>query len=92
MDLKSYSRWYDYSRARDAMFLPRTRPGRRGTSPVPTTRNTRASISSGTSSRTSPMRTLSCKKVKLPDRQKPGGYVEPNYPFKFVPELEWREN
>ena len=25
-------------------------------------------------------------KVKLPKRQKPHGYREPNYPFKFVPE------
>ena len=26
MDLKSYSRWYDYSRARDAMFEATSRP------------------------------------------------------------------
>ena len=26
------------------------------------------------------------KKVKLPDRQKPEGYKEPNYPFKWVEE------
>ena len=26
MDLKSYSRWYDYSRARDAMFQATSRP------------------------------------------------------------------
>ncbi|HQR60668.1 MAG TPA: polyphosphate kinase 2, partial [Methylophilaceae bacterium] len=26
------------------------------------------------------------EKVKLPKRQKPGDYVEPNYPYKFVPE------
>ena len=27
------------------------------------------------------------KPVKLPSRQKPKGYVEPNYPFKVIPEL-----
>ena len=26
------------------------------------------------------------EKVKLPKRQKPGGYREPKYPFKFVKE------
>ena len=31
-------------------------------------------------------------KPKLPKRQKPGGYAEPNYPFKFVPELDWSPN
>ena len=29
------------------------------------------------------------KKVKLPARQKAQGYVEPQYPYKFVPELDW---
>ncbi len=28
-------------------------------------------------------------KVKLPDRQKPHGYKEPDYPYKFVRELTW---
>jgi polyphosphate kinase 2 (PPK2 family) len=43
MDLKSYSPWYDYSRARDEMFpcLP-TPPGRRGTSSTPTISGERA--------------------------------------------------
>ena len=29
------------------------------------------------------------EKVRLPDRQKPHGYKEPNYPCKLVPELNW---
>ena len=29
------------------------------------------------------------EKVALPKRQKPEGYEEPNYPYKFVPELGW---
>ena len=40
MDLKSYSRWYDYSRARDAMIRrDATHPGRLGMSFDPTTRS-----------------------------------------------------
>ena len=39
MDLKSYSRWYDYSRARDEMFAATDTGGRRGTWRVPTTRS-----------------------------------------------------
>ena len=27
------------------------------------------------------------EKIKLPERPKPRGYQEPDYPFKFVPEL-----
>ena len=38
MDLKSYSRWYDYARARDDMFAATSPRGRRGTSCAPTTR------------------------------------------------------
>ena len=38
MDLKSYGRWYDYSRARDEMFAATDTPGRPGTSSVRTTR------------------------------------------------------
>ena len=29
------------------------------------------------------------EKVRLPDRQKPHGYKEPDYPYKLVPELHW---
>ena len=43
MDLKSYSRWYDYSRARDAMFARPIRASHRGTSCAPTTRSARGS-------------------------------------------------
>ena len=59
MDLKSYSRWYDYSRARDAMFLASDTLGPRGTSHGPTTRRGAASTSSATCSaryRTNPSR------------------------------------
>ena len=42
MDLKSYSRWYDYSRARDEMFAATDTAWRRGTWRSRTTRGARA--------------------------------------------------
>jgi polyphosphate kinase len=86
MDLKSYSRWYDYSRARDEMFaatdtewapwyVARTDDKRRG----------RLNIISHLLSRI-PSKSAPREKVKLPKRQKRGGYREPDYPFKFIKE------
>ena len=54
MDLKSYSRWYDYARARDDMFATTDTAGRRGTSPTPTTSGADGSTSSPISSARSP--------------------------------------
>lgn len=34
-----------------------------------------------------PYEDLPREKVKLPKRQKAGDYVEPDYPFKVIPEL-----
>jgi hypothetical protein len=31
-----------------------------------------------------PYKELPREKLKLPKRQKPGGYVEPDYPFKVI--------
>ena len=56
MDLKSYSRWYDYSRARDEMFQATDTAWAPGSSPAPTTRGGRASTSSRTCSTTFPTR------------------------------------
>ena len=86
MDLKSYSRWYDYSRARDDMFeatdtdfapwfVARTDDKRRG----------RLNIITDLLSRI-PYKKAPREKVKLPERQKPGGYKEPNYKYKYVKE------
>jgi hypothetical protein len=36
-----------------------------------------------------PYEDLPRDKPTLPKRQKAHGYVEPDYPYKFVPELEW---
>jgi hypothetical protein len=36
-----------------------------------------------------PYKDLPHDKVKLPKRQQPSGYREPDYPYKCVPELRW---
>ncbi len=89
MDLKSYSRWYDYSRARDDMFkatdtawapwhVVRSNDKRRA----------RLNVISHLLKQV-PYEKLPRDKPTLPKRQKAQGYVEPDYPYKFVPELEW---
>jgi polyphosphate kinase 2 len=86
MDLKSYSRWYDYSRARDEMFaatdtdfapwyVARSDDKKRA----------RLNIITHLLSQI-PYKTAPREKVKLPKRQKAGGYRESDYPFKFVKE------
>ena len=86
MDLESYSRWYDYSRARDEMFattdtafapwyVARTDDTRRG----------RLNIVAHLLSKI-PYKALPRSKVKLPKRQKRGGYRESDHPFKYIDE------
>ncbi len=89
MDLKSYSRWYDYSRARDAMFQATD------TAWAPwysvqsdDKRRTRLNIISHMLKHI-PYKDLPREKVDLPGRQKPHGYAEPDYPYKMVPQLTW---
>ena len=89
MDLKSYSRWYDYSRARDEMFKATDTPW----APWYVVRSDdkrRARLNVITHLlKHIPYEELTREKVKLPERQKPHGYQEPDYPYKFVPELTW---
>jgi polyphosphate kinase 2 (PPK2 family) len=84
MDLKSYSCWYDYSRARDDMFaatdtdfapwyVARSDDKKRA----------RLNIITHLLDQI-PYKTLPREKIKLPKRQKAGGYREPDYPFKFI--------
>ncbi|MBK6008170.1 polyphosphate kinase 2 [Ramlibacter ginsenosidimutans] len=86
MDLKSYSRWFDYSRARDDMFkatdtefapwfVAHTDDKRRG----------RLNIISDLLSRI-PYKQVKRDKVELPKRQKAGGYREPDYPYRHIAE------
>ena len=85
MDLKSYSRWYDYARAATRCSRPPTRRGRRGTSPGPTTSGGAGSTSSPTCSARFPTSRLKPTKVKLPDRQKAGDYTEPDLGPRQIP-------
>jgi polyphosphate kinase 2 len=86
MDLKSYSRWYDYSRARDAMFaatdtawapwfIAHTDDKKRG----------RLNIISHLLSQV-PYEKIERPEVKLPRRQPARGYVEPDLPLRHIPE------
>jgi polyphosphate kinase len=89
MDLKSYSRWYDYSRARDEMFKATDTPWApwfvvRSDDKKRARLNTISHLL-----RQIPYEAMPKEKVKLPKRQGGHGYREPEYPFKFVPELAW---
>jgi len=86
MDLKSYSRWYDYSRARDDMFQATD------TSWAPwyvahsdDKKRARLNIITHMLSLI-PYKDVARDKVKLPKRQKPGDYRDPNYPYKMIPQ------
>ena len=86
MDLLSYSRWYDYSRARDEMFKATDSSW----APWYAVRSddkkrARLNIISHLLGQI-PYKKAPREKVVLPKRQKPGKYKETNYPFKFVPE------
>src|SRR4030095_9344257 len=89
MDLKSYNRWFDYSRARDAMFaetdtawapwyVARSEDKKR----------VRLNIITHLLGKI-PYKDLPRAKIKLPDRQKKQGYSEPDYPYKYVAEKYW---
>ena len=85
MDLKSYSRWYDYSRARDAMFaatdtawapwyVANTDDKKRG----------RLNIISHVLSQV-PYKPFGHRDIVLPKRQRPGGYTDPDLPLRHIP-------
>jgi len=84
MDLKSYSRWFDYSRARDDMFAASDSPH----APwyvVPSDDKRRARLNViHHILKTVPYKDMPREKIKFPKRQKRGGYREPNYPYKYV--------
>ncbi len=89
MDLKSYSRWYDYSRARDEMFAA-TDTAWAPWFVVRSDDKKRARLNViAHLLRHIPYEAIPREKVKLPKRQEPEGYREPDYPYKFVPELTW---
>jgi polyphosphate kinase 2 len=86
MDVKSYNRWYDYSRARDDMFRATD------TAWAPwyvvrsnNKRRARLNLISHLLAHI-PYQSAPRDKVKLPKRQKAGDYREPKYDFKYVEE------
>ena len=85
MDLEAHSRWYDFSRARDAMFAATDVPD----SPwnvVDSNEKRRARLNCISHFLSQiPYETAPQPKIILPDRQPAEGYVEPDYPFRFVP-------
>jgi polyphosphate kinase 2 len=87
MDLESHRRWYDYSRARDAMLLATDTPF----APwyivnADDKRRARINCISHLLSLI-PYETVKQAPVKLPKRQKPHGYAEPkNRRYNIVPE------
>jgi polyphosphate kinase 2 len=85
MDLQSYSRWYDYSRARDAMLaatdtswapwhIVHTDDKKRG----------RLNIISHLLTQV-PYEPLTIRDVTLPKRQKAGDYRDPGLPLRYIP-------
>lgn len=86
LDLKSYGRWYDYSRARDDMFrstdtawapwyIAHTDDKYRG----------RLNIITHLLDQI-PYDPLQRPRIKLPKRQEPGDYQDPGLPLREVPE------
>jgi polyphosphate kinase len=85
MDLKSYSRWYDYSRARDAMFsatdtawapwwVAHTDDKMRG----------RLNVISHLLSQV-PYKPLPARDIILPKRQRSGSYADPDLSLRYIP-------
>ncbi len=84
MDLKSYSRWYDYSRARDAMFEA-TDSGWAPWHAVHSNDKKKARLAILQHILDSiPYQKLKTEKIVLPPRQKRGDYVESAYKVKFI--------
>ena len=87
MDLKSYSRWYDYSRARDAMFAATdTDFAPWYVAPSDDKKRARLNIITHLLGQI-PYKKVRREKVQLPKRQKAGDYREPDYPLKVIPDV-----
>lgn len=85
MDLKSYSRWFDYSRARDAMFAATdTAWAPWYVADADDKKRARLNIISHLLSQI-PYKPLAHRDITLPKRQKDGGYVQPDLPLRHIP-------
>jgi polyphosphate kinase len=85
MDLEAQARWYDYSKARDAMFAATDTPE----NPwfvVDSNDQRRGRLNCIAHLLTQiPYKEVPHEKLKFPKRQSKGNYVEPDYPYKRVP-------
>jgi polyphosphate kinase 2 (PPK2 family) len=86
MDLQSYSRWYDYSRARDEMFKATD------TAWAPwyvvnadDKRRARLNVITHLLGQI-PYAEAPREAVQLPPRQEAGSYSPPDHPFRYIPE------
>ena len=87
MDLKSYSRWYDYSRARDAMFAATdTIDSPWHVVDANEKRRARLNCIAHLLSQV-PYQEVQREPVKFPKRQAKGDYVELDYPYSMVPAI-----
>jgi polyphosphate kinase len=85
MDLKSYSRWYDYSRARDAMLAATdTAWAPWYVADADDKKRARLNIISHLLSQV-PCKPPAHRDIKLPRRQPSGGYVQPDLPLRHIP-------
>jgi len=85
MDLKSYSCWYDYSRARDAMFAATdTVWAPWYVADADDKKRARLNIISHLLSQV-PHKPLPHQDVTLPERQRRGGYREPEVALRYIP-------
>jgi polyphosphate kinase 2 len=86
MDIESYDRWDDYSRARDEMFAATDTPWAPWYVAISNDkRRARLNIIAHLLSKV-PYKKVPSEKVKLPKRQMGKKYKSPDYPFKFIPE------
>jgi len=86
MDVEAQARWYDYSRARDAMFAATDTP----TCPwyvVPSNDQRQARLNCITHFLSLiPYEEVPREPIKFPKRQAKGNYKEPDYPYRIVPQ------
>ena len=85
MDLESHRRWYDYSRAKDALFAATdTETSPWYVVPGDDKRSARLNCISHLLSRI-PYEEGPHEKITLPDRQKAEGYEAADHSYRFVP-------
>jgi polyphosphate kinase 2 len=87
MDVQAQARWYDYSRARDAMFAATDTPSCPWyVVPSNDQRQARLNCISHFLSLI-PYQEVPREPIKFPKRQARGNYKEPDYPYRIIPQI-----